>query len=1184
MRLKELELFGFKSFAKRTKIKFSEGVTAIVGPNGSGKSNIVDAIIWALGEQSAKQLRGQKMEDVIFSGTQNKAPLGFVEVTLVFDNGDRFLDIDFKEVAIRRKMYRSGESEFYINNQAVRLKDIRELFMDTGIGKDGYSFIGQGQIDQVLSHRPQDRRAIFEEAAGIGRFRHKKDKSLKSLEKTKDNLIRLGDILREVDSQEERLRKEKNQAQAYLDYKAEKDHLDLKLALLKLDRVKKDQKDLRAQEASLAKEKEDLDQALGNLRAAYHKGKLSLEGLEKDWESSQDRRLSLAQNIEKIEAQRTSQESLNQRLGQEIGGRKKEAQALEDRLEDIQEEKKKKETDLRAKEKVLGQLQDAYGKKDQVLQKLLKEKRDLEGQKRIWEEEERAQLSEDSRVKSRLEALAYLNREKEARLEALKNQDQRSRLQVQDMEADVKKRLGEKEDLLGQLDHSRKDQEAQEASLSKYLKEYGLLRDQTQELQGKLKDLEREAAFNQRILDNHEGFSYPVKSFLNQVKSKPGLSQDIIGPLANQIDVREGYELAITTALGGAAQNILIKDDRQVGAMIGFLKERKLGRVTFLPLTSLKTSSYDLSRLPRVHYPVYLASDLVAYDQALQAAIGFTLGRTLLVDSLEDGKDLSQRTQRRYRIVTKTGDLFNVGGSITGGRQRQENVDLLSRKKDIKKLSLAIGSQQEKLSHNESRLAQVKGLLEDLEGQKSNLDQRVREAKERLIRLEEILESLEKSKLDLEERRGRIQEEIKKEEEGLKANQVEIEDLEKLELSSKRDSRIQAFQDLLNHLDHLNQEEDQQKTDITRLKEKLGQEKDLVREYSFSLKSLVQEEESSRRRLEDLQSSLKDYKKEVQEGQALIEEKTQDLARLQEDHEKVMDQLGRLKERKEGQAKDLEVLENRERDLLEKTNHHIRKEESLNHKLDRIQESYGEIMDFLRPFDPKDLKGLEIKEEESLDHLRKERNKVHRQIEALGYVNLNALEEYKEVSQRQAFIHHQKDDLLASKEKLEKVVSELEREMKKVFAQSLTQIQAHFDQIFKELFKGGQATLKLEDEDHVLESGILIEVQPPGKKLQSLSLLSGGERSMTAVALLFSLLRVRQSPFCILDEIDAALDEANINRYKTYLKKMSPMQFIMITHRKSTMEIAEYLYGVTMEEKGMSTVISLALEEVEKDV
>lgn len=1179
MHLIEMELYGFKSFAKRTRIQFSEDITAIVGPNGSGKSNIVDAIMWALGESSVKQLRGNKMEDVIFSGTDRQQGVNYAEVVLTFDNKDGFFDLPYEELSISRKYFRSGESQYAINKKRVRQKDIREIFLDTGIGKNGYSFIGQGQIDEILSTRPQDRRHAFEEAAGVSKYKLRKEETVRNLTKTSDHIDRIDDIYSELLSRREEMEERKEKALAL---KALQKDFHLYTYALALRESKTSYEKREKITESLKKIERERDEERSIFSAKEREQKALEESLESFTNRETQLRDDLLELVQKkeqlsglLQLKHEQQESLAGRISHE----KARAEQFRNETRNLEEELNKIDALLEEAKKNRDEKQEEIAGIEDSLEKL-RERVSLR------DEGERSRQAKEDQLRdrrhdaeSRKQALDYLLAERRERLDRLN--ERKGQLD------------GEYEALkLSLNDYSAKDEALKEklkvlgdktANIQDHLNDskegIAALDNEVMPLRLKIESLLRERDYLVRLKDNHEGFQYAVKQFLKSYDYEH-FAHSVVGPVAESFVIDPDYALAVSTALGFSGQNIILKDDRHIGDILAYLKRKKLGRITFLPINNLKIRSVERGLEQQSSVSFKVASDCIQCNEEIRPVALHLLGRILLVENAEDGKRLAKDLNYRYRIVTKEGEVFQAGGAVTGGQSKNTSVDLYNRDGEIAKKEREKKAAEKELRLLESRREEM---LLDLEKSEENLRDSIAQFKDQEAakhKIEETLRRLASSINNSVDQVASINNEVKKEKEAIARDNAECEE---------KQSILEDIDNDLAALCAVSGDED------SALTEKLETMRDLLTEEKVVHQKLIARCRETEIERDQSKGRLNYLQKEIETAQTNIDEISGELHKVKLIIDEQSPKSDTLEERKSSLEKELEKLHDDyglsrqelkdlgdELNILRESIFSKEKElVNLNNRLEDAEKAYAESTDQLQTMEtPEELEKIE---NESITSLRQKSKKLSDEINIIGPVDGDALEQYEEWNDRVSFLSNQREDLLLSKEKLEKMIRQLDREMRKQLDEAVVLINGYFNDIFKQLFQGGEASLAWEEGD-ILEAGILISARPPGKKLQSLSLLSGGERSMTAVALLFALLKMRQSPFCIVDEIDAALDDANIRRYSHYVKNIDDMQFIMITHRKQTMEMANQLYGVTMEEKGISRILFLELEEVEKHV
>ena len=1173
MFLKSVTMQGFKSFANRTKIELDKTTTAIVGPNGSGKSNITDAITWVLGESSAKNLRGAKMEDVIFSGTDSKKPLGMAEVTILFDNSDKSLNLPYNEVSVTRRMYRSLESEFLINNKKCRLKDIKELFMDTGIGKDGYSVIGQGKIESVLSSKPEDRRNIFEEAAGISKYKYKKVQSKNKLLKTEENLIRIEDILSEIESQEKNLRVQAEKAEAYLknyeelkiydiNYSCkdmEKREEDLANKIEELEVLKENSQKLLINRESLSQNLEEIQEKLEKLKeedeASSEKLNLSREDFDKlnlEINLDEEKINSLKKDIERIGLE-------NENLDKDILG-------LKETLEEIE---KDREVLNKSKEGILEKLTT----KDSVIKNLEAEFKNLEEVGNLNFENKNKVKNEIENIKFKSETLKDIIEEKNNRKSNLDKSIENLRENQAEFSKIIDRDSLELKSLKEKLEKDDQEFEKTKESLLK-------LDEENKNLENKLirrKNEGNEILARLKILENmesnYEGYNRTVKSFMN-FSSKNNIFKDsLYGPVAEKFYVEKEFEKAISVALGSMSQNIIVSSTKDTSEMLKILEKNKMGRATFLPLDRVSGNKVKINS--QEEGMVGLACDLIKFDEVFKGIFYNLLGRVIIADNFKNASRISKK--HRLKVVTLKGEVFNPSGAITGGSLNNYNSSFILRKNEItdfqnkfKDLQGQIKKIESEKNHLEEKISELNEFAESymekrnaLNFKISNLESNIyknkndkdlnseylnkylREKEELEKNIEADLKNLENNKSEIENKNKLLEDllnevdsgdrlaGLSKEIEGLKTEKIEIQLLE-------RENREKIL--------YKTREIDRINSDLSLTGEKLDNNKKLLMEAQRNIEEKKKSNDENKKSLEEIIKSIESLKNHLEEIKKDLDEKNKDYLDKREE-------LSDLKERSLVISSEIEKTE-----LKIEMNRN-----KISNEMERLKEDY-EVEDY-HEFIDESLKDLK---EGTLRRLKKK-------VRDYGEVNISSIEEYRVVKERFDFYTSQRDDLIQSKEEIKSILSKLDHEMKKLFNEAMEEISGNFTEIFKILFNGGRAEISIEGD--VLESGIEIKASPPGKRLQSLSLLSGGERSLTAVALLFALLKYRPASFCILDEIDAALDDANIKRYADYLLTLEGIQFIIITHRKLTMEIAKTMYGVTMEEKGISKLFSVKLKD-----
>lgn len=1173
MYLKSIEIQGFKSFAKKTKITFNESITAVVGPNGSGKSNILDAISWTLGEQRVKSLRGNKMSDVIFSGTDTRKAQGLADVTMTFDNSSRWLPLPYEEVSVQRRMYRSGESEFRINKDLCRLKDIQELFMDTGIGKDGYSFIGQGQIDAVLSNKPGDRRMIFEEAAGISKFKKRKLESMKKLDGVLDDLDRIQDLLSELYSQEEALKEESDRYLNYQKVYEEKKRLDHQVYALATRDNREKLKALSLNIPNLRKELEEKREGLAQEREALNTKEMDLDQLERDLEA--------ASNLLQVDLETWFKEEKGQL---EI---KNQVERMEERLQGAREEnarlKEEKEDLARDKtenlEKISQESQKIQEKKDQIREKT----RSIDGLKEEFTQRERALSSLGQRVQEnkqdQAQLLLRIDTQRQMLKEKIQRRDKYQALldQARKELADLEKKKSQESQLVKELEeknqvflsqHREKKQDLMdlEARVS-------ALKSQVEENELRYNQEKNQRNFLQSTLDHYNGFQKSVKSFL-RVTDQEGLFQgEVLGPLANLFTVDKKYELAMSLALGFALQNVVVQSDSQVKEMIEVLKKRDLGRVTFLPLN--RYQGKKLSTTPPRGVLGY-ARDFIQCDDQFQGLFQSLLGNLVFVENYDQGLTLSKSL--KSKIISLKGDVFHPKGSITGGSIQKGNVQILNQEKRLRDQEEKLDKINQLLEEERANFDQLKRAYDQLREEVEDQEIRIQGQNEDLYKRRQRIYALDQNQCLQERQVQGLEEDLKLSIEDCSQDEEKLAAYEGRKKDQEEESEgLQSYEEEKKALDQVKKALEEEKQDLQDLRLDLAS---LESQLLFSKErdqNLERDMETRTHRQEILDGEIIQLEKDRAEEEKRLtlysktyEEKGEDLDRrkvaLNKKRTDLQASKDRLHEAKKAYEEELERDQDLQDQLQKKTFQKEKLELELSHSRDQLLERYGEIHE----------EDLVLEEDVKPGDLKKRLLSLKNQLLSFGPMNEKVLTDYQDVKARLDFKVQQKEDLIEAKEELNQVLDNLDRKMRQAFMKSFQEITGYFNDIFTQLFRGGQADISLE-EGPILEAGIEIKAQPPGKKLQSLSLLSGGERSLTAVALIFALLKYRPAPFCILDEIDAALDDANIDRYVDYIQDLEDTQFIMITHRKPTMEIADILYGVTMEEKGISSIVPMQL-------
>ncbi|MFE5428015.1 chromosome segregation protein SMC [Peribacillus simplex] len=1182
MFLKRLDVVGFKSFAEKISIDFVPGVTAVVGPNGSGKSNVTDAVRWVLGEQSAKSLRGAKMEDIIFSGSDTRKALNFAEVSLTLDNETNSLPIDFHEVSVTRRVYRSGESEFFINNQGCRLKDIIDLFMDSGLGREAFSIISQGKVEEILSSKAEERRVIFEEAAGVLKYKTRKRKAESKLTETQDNLNRVHDILHELEGQVEPLKIQSSLAKEFLAKKEELEQIEVALTVFEIEELYEKWEKLSRE---LEKHNEMEQQMAGQLHdreAHLKKQRDSLATLETSINGLQEILLNASEELEKLE------------------GRK---EVLKERKKNAAQNKSQLEKAIVEGEATVERLALQKERETEILNALNLE---VKGISETLHEKQKSLGLFNSDIEAMIEAkksdyIEWLNKqasaknEKQYLLQQLTQQEHKNakldmeneKFLTERMDITAKKMEYSQlmENMTKQLEehvtYFRNQQNKLNAAKDTYQKQETTLYKAYQFLQ----QAKSRKELLEEMEDDYAGFFQGVKEVLKAKETLRGIE----GAVAELIKVPKEYETAIETALGGAMQHVVVEREEHAREAISFLKKNRYGRATFLPLSVIKAreiSANQLSMLKSHSAFVGTGSSLIQYDDRHAAIAENLLGTVMITTDLKGANDLAKMMQHRFRFVTLEGDIVNPGGSMTGGALKQKTTSLLSRKTELEELHQKLAAMEAKTNQLEK---QVKQLKVDVGVQEQTLEQ-TRKTGERLRLQEQTLKG-ELREVELQERNVN--------------ERLHLYDLDKnsyLEEQQQKTARLEELEELLESckteiegLDRLISEMTEQKQSQQSSKESLAEETNELRVMLASKRGQLQ---NQKEKMERIESDLSKETSRLAENKDDLGLLTNEMTDSSSGEESLEDMAQQKLLDKNGAIEGIAIKKQEKNELLTEV-------ETLELSLKEENRLYRGIVEVIKDEEVK-LTRLDVELENRLDHLREEytlsfegakeqyplmmpaeeaqkRVKLIKlAIEELGTVNLGAIDEYARVAERYEFLLSQKEDLQQAKDTLFQVIDEMDDEMKRRFADTFYSIREEFEQVFKALFGGGRAELKLTNPDDLLNTGVDIIAQPPGKKLQNLSLLSGGERALTAIALLFSILKVRPVPFCILDEVEAALDEANVVRFSQFLRKFSrETQFIVITHRKGTMEEADVLYGITMQESGVSKLVSVRMEESE---
>lgn len=1181
MYLKSIEVQGFKSFANKIVFDFHNGITGIVGPNGSGKSNVADAVRWVLGEQSAKQLRGAKMEDVIFAGTQNRKPVGFAYVAITLDNSDHALPVEYDEVTVSRRVYRSGESEYKINGHSCRLRDVTEMFYDTGIGKEGYSIIGQGQIDKILSGKPDERRELFDEAAGIVKFKRRKSAAIKKLENERSNLVRVNDILSELEKQVGPLKQQSEKAKEYLNYKTDLKKYDVNAFLLETDRIRKETAELNGRLKIVDDDLEDSKSEYDNTKSEYETAENQLNDINAQIDEN-------SQTVSALELENQKLQGEINVFTEQIKTFNANKQLHSERLLDIEKDKQNKNNsvkELREQYNYLNTELSEYNDKlaaiNDTAKALNAEIEGISGQIDNRQNSIYDNLTEQSTIKAEnqkfvtmLEQLEIKKSELTSHIIKGKSDESAQKQVIKSLTAELDNAVGKLEDINNSIEESNTSVTQLKAEIAEKNSELDKLTQNYHREKSRLESLIN-------ITERYDGYGNSIKKIMELKDSNPG----ILGVIADIVKVEKQYETAIETALGGTIQNIVTDKESTAKELIGYLKQNKLGRATFLPLNAIHArNTLENEACINEKGVIGVASNLVRVSFEYEGLAKYLLGRILVVDNIDNALLIAKKYKYTLRIVTLEGEQLNPGGSMTGGAFRNSS-NLLGRRREIEELKQSV-------SNTNKQITQEKAAVADLRNQvakyREALDSYNKLLRETHIRKNTIDVNLKQADLKLSEIIASYGDDIKE--------QASI-DSEILKISESRNQ-------VSGNLNLLDNQNEAARKEI----ENLGK----------TLEAKKSEEAAVALKIENLKISHSSIEQKASFINENIERLCKELDNLEEEKTSIQEKIGETKELVSAKQADIELVKNSieesERKITaigekledlraakEKVNashkEFFKKREELNEKIillekdsmrlhnqyDRLEESYDSLVDYMwNEYELTYSYALELKSDElnNINDIRKQINILKAAIKKLGDVNVNAIEEYKSVSERYEFMKTQHDDMIEAEESLMKVIEELDEGMRTQFTAKFEEIKVEFDKVFKELFGGGRGTIELVEGEDILEAGILIISQPPGKKLQNMMQLSGGEKALTAIALLFAIQNLKPSPFCLLDEIEAALDDSNVGRYANYLHKLTKhTQFIVITHRRGTMSAADRLYGITMQEKGVSTLVSVDLIE-----
>ena len=1181
MYLKSIEVQGFKSFANKIVFDFHNGITGIVGPNGSGKSNVADAVRWVLGEQSAKQLRGAKMEDVIFAGTQNRKPVGFAYVAITLDNSDHALPVEYDEVTVSRRVYRSGESEYKINGHSCRLRDVTEMFYDTGIGKEGYSIIGQGQIDKILSGKPDERRELFDEAAGIVKFKRRKSAAIKKLENERSNLVRVNDILSELEKQVGPLKQQSEKAKEYLNYKTDLKKYDVNAFLLETDRIRKETAELNGRLKIVDDDLEDSKSEYDNTKSEYESAENQLNDINTQIDEN-------SQTVSALELENQKLQGEINVFTEQIKTFNANKQLHSERLLDIEKDKQNKNNSVKELREQyndlnteLSEYNDKLAAINDTAKALNAEIEGISGQIDNRQNSIYDNLTEQSTIKAEnqkfvtmLEQLEIKKSELTSHIIKGKSDESAQKQVIKSLTAELDNAVGKLEDINNSIEESNTSVTQLKAEIAEKNSELDKLTQNYHREKSRLESLIN-------ITERYDGYGNSIKKIMELKDSNPG----ILGVIADIVKVEKQYETAIETALGGTIQNIVTDKESTAKELIGYLKQNKLGRATFLPLNAIHArNTLENEACINEKGVIGVASNLVRVSFEYEGLAKYLLGRILVVDNIDNALLIAKKYKYTLRIVTLEGEQLNPGGSMTGGAFRNSS-NLLGRRREIEELKQSVSNTNKQITQEKAAVADLRNqvakyrealdsynkLLRETHIRKNTIDVNLKQAD---LKLSEIIASYgddikEQASIDSEilkisESRNQVSGNLNLLDNQNEAARKEIENLGKTLEAKKSEeaavalkienlkishSSIEQKSSFINeNIERLCKELDNLEEEKTSIQEKIGETKELVSAKQADIELVKNSIEESERKITAIGEKLEDLRAAKEKVNASHKEF---FKKREELNEKII--------------------------LLEKDSMR------LHNQYDRLEESYDSLVDYMwNEYELTYSYALELKSDElnNINDIRKQINILKAAIKKLGDVNVNAIEEYKSVSERYEFMKTQHDDMIEAEESLMKVIEELDEGMRAQFTAKFEEIKVEFDKVFKELFGGGRGTIELVEGEDILEAGILIISQPPGKKLQNMMQLSGGEKALTAIALLFAIQNLKPSPFCLLDEIEAALDDSNVGRYANYLHKLTKhTQFIVITHRRGTMSAADRLYGITMQEKGVSTLVSVDLIE-----
>ena len=1185
MYLKSIEIHGFKSFANKMVFEFKKGITAIVGPNGSGKSNVGDAVRWVLGEQSAKQLRGSKMEDIIFAGTELRKPQGFAYVAITFDNSDHKLPTSYEEVTVARRVYRSGESEYLMNGSNCRLRDVQELFLDTGIGKEGYSIIGQGQIDKILNGKPEERRELFDEAAGIVKYKKRKAAAEKNLEAERQNLCRIEDILSELEKQVEPLKKQSETAREYLHLREELKKVDVNMFLSEYEILHKD----------IVEVEGNLEIVSSDLEQNHKKFEETKEEYEQVEQQLEQRNIVLEQNRNQIGEKKIKKEQIEGEVKvckEQILSIRQNEGHYKERLESISKDIKKKQEE---KNKYIEEESDLF----QGIHNMEQEKIDMENRLEVCRQEIEVvgekidgcnheiinSLNKNSTIKAKLEKYTTMLEQSNVKKAELTQKILKSKTEESICMNILETEEKNLQEFANEISREKEQAEKLTTKQSNLKQQLEKLRESmTQQQQNYHREKSRVEALR-NMTERYDGYGQSIRRVMEQKEKNSG----IIGVVADIIKVKKEYEIAIEIALGGSIQNIVTDNENTAKNLIQFLKKNRFGRATFLPLSTVGTRSLNKNMdVLKEEGVLGFANNLISADKKFDGLVEYLLGRIIVVDHIDHAIAVSRKYKNSLRIVTLEGELLSPGGSMSGGAYKNSS-NLLSRRREIEdsenalqKLEKQLETDGKVLQDKQEEQSEVQKELQNIQNKLQELYLGQNTAK---LKYDQAKEDSENIALQY-----RL---IHKENSNIEGESKQLNDTIK-ELQSQIDENIKSSDTMEEQIGRYNKELEEKKKEEERLREKVSEVsiafssienkkeylklnkervENEIEEFSKEYINIEQSLENSKEQILEKEESIAVYKKELEVIENEIKDLTDYVEKLSVEKEETAKSNKKLLELREELST---LLGNLDKELFRLKNRKEKIEEQLESKMNYMWEEYELTYNTASSLQM-DL-GME------LSAMKKMVSDLKGKMKGLGDVNVNAIEDYRNVSQRYELLYAQHEDLIHSEEVLKEIVEELDIEMRKQFEEKFALIKKQFDLVFKELFGGGKGNIEIAEDEDILEAGITIIAQPPGKKLQNMMQMSGGEKALTAISLLFAIQNLKPSPFCLLDEIEAALDDSNVKRYAQYLHKLTKdTQFIVITHRRGTMAAADILYGITMQEKGVSTLVSVNLIEDQLD-